>query len=176
MENIDEQTERMPANYLDDSEWIRENLDELDAQYHMRWIAVYHREVVGVGDTQEEALRVGRETAGPDATPYLELITRALLGGWRVIREDSRVDSRQSQQATKLTLNYDREADILHINTRLPYASQETEELGDDVIARFNPKTNEIENLEVLFFSTRLLRNTLFELPIEANLRLATRP
>ena len=50
---------------------------------------------------------------------------------------------------------------------------QESEELGDEVIARLNPKTGEIENLEVLFFSTRLLRSDLFELPIIADLRLA---
>lgn len=74
---------------------------------------------------------------------------------------------------TKLTFKYDREADILYINKRTPYAEQESEELGDDVIARLNPVTGEIENLEVLFFSTRLLRGELFELPITADLRLA---
>ena len=72
---------------------------------------------------------------------------------------------------TKLSFKYDREADILYIDTRPPYAEQETEELGDDVIARLNPNTGEIENLEVLFFSTRLLRNDLFELPVRADLR-----
>lgn len=71
----------------------------------------------------------------------------------------------------KLSFKYDREADILYIDTRSPYAEQEAEELGDDVIARFNPVTGEIENLEVLFFSTRLLRNDLFELPVRADLR-----
>ena len=75
--------------------------------------------------------------------------------------------------ATKLSFKYDREADILYIDTRLPYAEQETEELGDDVIARLNPVSNEIENLEVLFFSTRLLRNDLFELPVITDLRVA---
>lgn len=44
---------------------------------------------------------------------------------------------------------------------------------GDEVIARLNPKTGEIENLEMLFFSTRLLRSDLFELPVTADLRLA---
>jgi hypothetical protein len=73
--------------------------------------------------------------------------------------------------AAKLSFKYDREADILYIDTRPPYAEQETEELGDDVIARLNPGTSEIENLEVLFFSTRLLRQELFELPIHADLR-----
>lgn len=71
----------------------------------------------------------------------------------------------------KLTFKYDRQADILYINKRPPYAEQESEELGDDVIARFNPVTGEIENLEVLFFSTRLLRSDLFELLVTVELR-----
>ncbi len=74
---------------------------------------------------------------------------------------------------TKLSFRYDREADILHIDTRAPYAEQESEELGDEVIARLNPRTREVENLEVLFFSTRLLRKDLFDLPVKAELRLA---
>ena len=73
----------------------------------------------------------------------------------------------------KLTFQYDRQADILFINKCPPYAEQESEEIGDEVIARTNPNTGEIENLEVLFFSTRLLRGDLFELPIAAELHLA---
>jgi len=73
----------------------------------------------------------------------------------------------------RLTFKYDREADILHIDKCPPYAEQESEELGDDVVARLNPKTGQVENLEVLFFSARLLRNDLFELPVTADLRLA---
>ena len=73
----------------------------------------------------------------------------------------------------RLTFRYDREADILHIDKRPPYAAQESEELGDEVIARINPSTEEVENLEVLFFSTRLLRNELFHLPVAADLRVA---
>jgi len=73
----------------------------------------------------------------------------------------------------KLTFRYDREADILHIDKCPPYADQQSEELGDDVIARLNPSTGEIENLEVMFFSTRLLRGDLFQLPVTADLRLA---
>jgi uncharacterized protein YuzE len=75
----------------------------------------------------------------------------------------------------KLTFKYDREGDILYINTRPPYPEQESDEIGDEVIARFNPDTGQIENLEVLFFSTRLLRNNLFVLPITADLRLAVK-
>lgn len=73
----------------------------------------------------------------------------------------------------KLSFRYDREADILYIDKRPPYPEQESEELGDEVVARLNPETEEVENLEVLFFSTRLLRNDLLEIPVTANLRIA---
>jgi uncharacterized protein YuzE len=73
----------------------------------------------------------------------------------------------------KLTFKYDCEADTLHIDKCSSYAEQESEELGDDVIARLNPQTGEIENLEVLFFSTRLLRGDIFEVPVEAELHIA---
>jgi len=72
--------------------------------------------------------------------------------------------------AARLTFTYDREADILHIDTCLPYAAQESEEFEDEIIARLNPDTGAVENLEVLFFSTRLLRSELFKLPITAEL------
>lgn len=75
--------------------------------------------------------------------------------------------------ATILTFTYDREADILYINTCAPYPEQETEELGDEVIARLNPHTGDVETLEVLFFSTRLLRQDMFTLPVAAHLQLA---
>jgi len=72
-----------------------------------------------------------------------------------------------------LVFKYDRISDILYINTVIPYADQESEELGDDIVARLNPKTGKIENLEVLFFTTRLLRRELFSLPIIADLKQA---
>lgn len=74
----------------------------------------------------------------------------------------------------KLTFRYDREADILYVDKTTPHAGQDSEELGDDVIARLNPDTREVETLEVMFFSTRLLRSNLFELPISVDMRLAS--
>jgi uncharacterized protein YuzE len=74
----------------------------------------------------------------------------------------------------KLRFKYDREADILHIDKCPPYAEQESEELPDEIVARLNPDTGEVENLEVLFFATRLLRADLFELPVTADLRLVS--
>jgi uncharacterized protein YuzE len=73
----------------------------------------------------------------------------------------------------KLIFRYDREADILYIEKRPPNPEQQSEELGDEVVARLNPETDEIENLEVLVISTRLLRHYLLELPVTADLRIA---
>jgi hypothetical protein len=80
--------------------------------------------------------------------------------------------SRRSAEPLRPTrIFYDREADILHIDKCRPYREQESEELPDEIIARLNPTSAEVENLEVLFFSTRLLRSDLFELPVSADLR-----
>ena len=68
--------------------------------------------------------------------------------------------------AEMLRARDDRIGDILYIEKRPPYTEQESEELGDDVIARLNPTAGEIENLDMLFFSTRLQRGDLFELPV----------
>lgn len=68
--------------------------------------------------------------------------------------------------AERLKFRYDREGDILYVDRCSPYAEQESEELGDDVIARLNPRTGEVENLEILFFSTRLERDEVLEFPV----------
>ena len=74
--------------------------------------------------------------------------------------------------AAKLTFRYDRQGDTLHISNRPHYPEQDTEELGDDVIARLNPETGDIESLEILSFSIRLQAER-FELPVSAALRRA---
>src|ERR1700676_5305114 len=79
---------------------------------------------------------------------------------------------RRCRMGAKLSFKYDRESDILYINKRDPYPAQKSEELPDEVVVRLNPESGEIENVEVLFFSTRLLRGDLFELPVTADLRL----
>lgn len=71
----------------------------------------------------------------------------------------------------QLTFVYDREADILYINTIPPYPEQDSQELEDEVVARFNPATGTMENLEILFFSTRLLRKESFSVPVIAELK-----
>jgi uncharacterized protein YuzE len=77
---------------------------------------------------------------------------------------------------TALKFHYDRDGDILYIDKVTPYAEQDSDEIGDNVIARFNPTSGEIENLEVLFFNQRVSRGEPLELPIAADLRLAAHP
>ena len=55
------------------------------------------------------------------------------------------------------------------------YAEQESEELGEEVIARINSRTGDVETIEILFFSTRFLRSDVLDLPIAANLHLLSR-
>ena len=73
----------------------------------------------------------------------------------------------------RLTIDYDRDGDILYISKLPPYPEQESEEIGDEVVARLNPNTGEVEALEILFFSTRLLRSNRLELPVTTEMRLA---
>ena len=54
-----------------------------------------------------------------------------------------------------LTFSYDVEGDILYVHSVVPYAEQNSDDLGDGVIARMNPITGAVENLEILLFSSR---------------------
>jgi hypothetical protein len=45
----------------------------------------------------------------------------------------------------KLTFRYDHIGDILYVDTCLPYAEQESEEVGEEIIARLNPTSGEVE-------------------------------
>jgi hypothetical protein len=57
-----------------------------------------------------------------------------------------------------LIFEYDEVGDILYINKVAPYAGQETDPLAYNVMARRNPGTGAIENIEVLFFTQWLLK------------------
>lgn len=65
----------------------------------------------------------------------------------------------------KLTIRYDEIGDILYIDVVTPYAEQDSEMLEDEVVARLNPRTGDIETLEILFFSKRL-SGKVVELPV----------
>ena len=61
----------------------------------------------------------------------------------------------------------------LYIDQCPPYAEQESEEISNEIVARLNPDSGAVEDLEILFFSKHLTANEQIELPIEMDLRLA---
>ena len=75
--------------------------------------------------------------------------------------------------AKNLTIHYDEVGDILYIERVKPYAEQDSNYIGDDVVARFNPVTREIENLEIMFFTSQLMSDGSVELPVTSDMRLA---
>ena len=76
--------------------------------------------------------------------------------------------------AQNLTIRYDKIGDILYIDRCPPYADQESEEISEEVVARLNPTTGTIENLAILFFSKRLETTNILQLPVIADLHLAS--
>lgn len=72
----------------------------------------------------------------------------------------------------RLIVEYDRKGDILYLGKTAPYPEQESEELDYGMVARLNPKSGEIENLEILFFTARVLGGEKLQLPVFAEFRL----
>lgn len=52
------------------------------------------------------------------------------------------------------------------------YLEQDSEELDYGVVARLNPHTHDLENLEILFFSSRVAKGETFQLPVTAEFHL----
>jgi len=77
--------------------------------------------------------------------------------------------------AAKLTFRYDKIGDILYLDKCKPYAEQESEMLEDEIVVRLNPKTDEIETVEILWFKKRLEAGKEIVLPVDADLRLAVK-
>ena len=71
------------------------------------------------------------------------------------------VARRNQRMAQKLTLRYDVVGDILYVETCEPYAGQESDELEDEIIGRYNPETEELESVGILFFKKRFPRGAL---------------
>lgn len=70
-----------------------------------------------------------------------------------------------------LTLQYDKEDDILYITKGNLTKEDSSEELGDDVIIWKNKKTKEVSGFTVLNFSTRSTKkNSRINLPFEVEL------
>lgn len=71
-----------------------------------------------------------------------------------------------------LVFDYDAVGDILYVNVVEPYATQESDMVSDYVVARSNPETGTIENLEILFFFERVGRGEKIDLPVSAEMNL----
>jgi hypothetical protein len=71
-----------------------------------------------------------------------------------------------------IVLRYDEVGDILYVNLVSPYAEQESDMVSDFVVARSNPETGKVENLEILFFLDRVRKGEVIDLPIGGELNL----
>jgi len=71
-----------------------------------------------------------------------------------------------------LSLDYDAIGDILYVNVVAPYAAQESDMVSNYVVARSNPETGHIENLEILFFLERVRKGEKTDLPVSAEMNL----
>jgi hypothetical protein len=74
---------------------------------------------------------------------------------------------------SKLAFEYDRLGDILYLSKCPVYPEQTSTELTPGIVARLNPTTQAVENLEILWFSKRMQQDQTFELPIAVDWRLA---
>ena len=73
--------------------------------------------------------------------------------------------------AQKLTLEYDRVGDTLFIQTCPPYRGQESDELGNELLGRFNPETGALECVEIMFFTKRFARRRELKIPFAVEMR-----
>jgi len=65
-----------------------------------------------------------------------------------------------------MQIAFDRVSDTLYIDACEPYEALESDEIALGVIARTNPQTGEIENLEVMHLQKRLEAGEAFEIPV----------
>ena len=69
-----------------------------------------------------------------------------------------------------LTIIYDKIGDFLFIDVCHPYAEQDSNEIGESLVGRFNLETGEIETVEILFFFAWLRKEGEIRIPISAAL------
>ncbi len=74
---------------------------------------------------------------------------------------------------TNMIVKYDPASDTLYIDACPPYEAQESDEIVSGVVARANPETGEIENLEVMYFQKRFAAGAPFEIPVSLGMRSA---
>ena len=69
-----------------------------------------------------------------------------------------------------LSIEYDAIGDFLFLDVCQPYAEQDSDGIGDDVVVRFNLETMEIETIEILFFEARQRKEGEIRIPVNAAL------
>lgn len=80
-------------------------------------------------------------------------------------------------KSNNLNLFYDSEADVLYFSKGVPSKEDISDEAGDEVVIRKNPKTKEVTGFTILNFSKRSKRaSNSFKLPIEVDLRQVAYP
>ena len=67
-----------------------------------------------------------------------------------------------------LTIEYDKIGDFLFIDRCRPYAEQDSNEIDESMVARFNLETGEIETIEILFFFAWLTKESEIRIPVSA--------
>lgn len=74
----------------------------------------------------------------------------------------------EHRMAAPMTIEWDREGDILSIHSGLPVTpEQETDFIEDDIVVRYDPDTGEVVRIDVLFFSQNFHKlEDRLELPI----------
>ena len=72
----------------------------------------------------------------------------------------------------RLIIRYDQIGSFLFIEVCSPYAQQDSDEIDDAVLGRFNLKTGELESVEVLFFESWLRMEGEIRIPVAAKLGL----
>ena len=65
----------------------------------------------------------------------------------------------------RLRIIYDKIGDILFMDVCRQHPGQDTDEIDDDVVVKFNQATGAIEFIEILFFQSRLKREGEIRLP-----------
>ena len=76
----------------------------------------------------------------------------------------------------RLILRYDQIGSFLFLELCPPYAEQDSDEIDDAVLARFNLKTGALESIEILFFESWLKLEGEIRIPVTASLRPAGAP
>ena len=70
----------------------------------------------------------------------------------------------------RLIIRYDQIGSFLFIEVCKPYAQQDSDEIDDAVLGRFNLKTGELESVEVLFFESWLRMEGEIRIPVAVKL------